>query len=84
MKAFSFNLLNGGKPDESLKLGTLSMFIHPEWQNEGRQYAMLSLDRYGNVTFLPDTDTDSLRCTVNVNFEGYAMVVDFFTCLVIF
>ncbi len=42
----------------------------PRWIN-----AMLSLDRYGNVAFLPDTDTDSLRCTVNVNFEGYAMVL---------
>ncbi|MCR4655773.1 MAG: hypothetical protein K5770_06040 [Lachnospiraceae bacterium] len=39
------------------------------------EYAMLSLDRYGNVAFLPDTDTDPLRCTVNVNFEGYAMVL---------
>ncbi|MCR4590448.1 MAG: hypothetical protein K5668_06480 [Lachnospiraceae bacterium] len=51
------------------------MFIHPEWQKEGRQYAMLSLDRYGKVAFLPDTDTDPLRCTVNLNFEGYAMVL---------
>ena len=33
------------------------------------------LDRYGKVAFLPDTDTDPLRCTVNVKFEGYAMVL---------
>ncbi|MCR4656484.1 MAG: InlB B-repeat-containing protein [Lachnospiraceae bacterium] len=74
-KAFSFNLLNGGVPDQTLKLGTLTMFIHPEWQKAGRQYAMLSLDRYGNVAFLPDIDTDPIRCTVNLNFEGYALDV---------
>ena len=60
---------------EADSYGALSMFINPEWQKEGRQYAMLSLDRYGNVTFLADTDTDPLRCTVNVNFEGYAMAL---------
>ena len=75
IKAFSFNLLNGGVPDQTLKLGTLTMFIHPEWQKAGRQYAMLSLDKYGNVAFLPDIDTDPIRCTVNLNFEGYALDV---------
>ena len=34
-KAFSFSLLNGGVPDQTLKCGTLSMFIHPEYQKAG-------------------------------------------------
>ncbi len=72
-EAFSFDLLKDGKTDNSLKSGTMTLYVPGEYQKAGRSYAILALGRNGQVSVLPDTDTAPAAVTVNVSFEGYAM-----------
>lgn len=71
-KAFSFNILKDGKADYSLKNGTLTFIIPTEYRKSGRQFAILAMDRNGNVYSLSDIDTDPNTITVALNIEGYA------------
>ena len=72
-EAFSYNILKDGKPDSSLKQGTLTLIIPTEYQKAGRQFAIIAMDKNGKTYLLTDTDTDPGTVTVNVSFEGYAM-----------
>ncbi len=71
-KAFSFNILKDGKPDSSLKQGTLTLIIPTEYRKAGRQFAILAMGKNGNVVLLSDTDTSPNTITVALNIEGYA------------
>ncbi len=71
-EAFSFNMLKGGKPDYSLKTGTMQLFIPHEYLKTGRIYAIIGIDKNGNAVVFNDVDTNPLTITVNLNIEGYA------------
>ena len=71
-EAFSFNLAIEGKVDQSLKNGTMSLYIPSEYQKAGRIFALTALDKTGRVLFYPDRDTSLNTITVNLNVEGYA------------
>lgn len=71
-EAFSFNMLKGGKPDYSLKSGTMQLYIPHEYLKTGRIYAIIGIDKNGNAVVFNDVDTNPLTITVNLNIEGYA------------
>ena len=72
-QAFTFNMITNGKsPDYSLKKGTFTLSIPPEFLKAGRTYALRVIDKSGNVILLPDADNKPDTITVSVNVEGYA------------
>lgn len=73
IKAFSFNVLNKERqPEITLKSDIMTLNIPSEYQKQGRQFALLAMDKNGKVYLLSDTDTDPNTITVALNFEGYA------------
>jgi hypothetical protein len=72
-QAFTFNMITNGKsPDYSLKKGTFTLSIPPEFLKAGRTYALRVIDKSGNVILLPDADNKPDTITVSVNVEGFA------------
>jgi hypothetical protein len=72
-QTFTFNMITNGKsPDYSLKKGTFTLSIPPEFLKAGRTYALRVIDKSGNVILLPDADNKPDTITVSVNVEGYA------------
>ena len=73
-EAFSFNLLKDGKPAQSVKSGTISLYVPAAYKKAGRQYAILALGKNGVVYVLPDTDQNPNTITVSLtSFDGYAL-----------
>ncbi len=71
-EAFSFNMLTSGKPEYTLKNGTMTLLIPSSYQKAGRTYAVLAIDQSGAVLCFPDTDTNNATVTANINVTGYA------------
>ncbi len=71
-EAFTFNVTVSGKTDYSLKSGTACIRIPSGLQKEGRQFAILGLDKNGKVKTFPDTDEKPDTVTVNLAVEGFA------------
>ena len=71
-EAFSFNMLTNGKPEYTLKSGTMTLIIPSSYQKANRTYAVLAIDQSGAVYTYPDTDTKANTVTVNINVTGYA------------
>ena len=71
--AFTFNMItNGRKPEYTLKKGSFTLTIPPEFRKAGRTFAIQALDKSGKVRLLPDRDNNPNTITVDVNLEGYA------------
>ncbi len=73
--AFSMSMSVDGKNEYSLKDGTIELIIPNEYQKAGRQFAILAMDKSGNVIKLDDMDKDPNKITVSPNVEGYAYVL---------
>ena len=74
VKAFSFNVLDQKRqPDLSIKNGTMTLFIPGEYIKAGRQFALLGMNKAGQVILFADTDRNPNTVTVSlVNMDGYA------------
>ncbi len=71
-EAFTFNLTKDGKADASVKSGQMKVTIPSQFIKAGRQFAILALDKSGNIHTYPDTDASDGTVSANINFEGYA------------
>lgn len=61
------------QPDLSVKNGTLTLSIPGEYIKGGRQYALLGMNKAGQVILFADTDNNPNTVTVNLaNMDGYA------------
>lgn len=77
-EAFTFNMTVNDQADYSLKKGTLSFLIPAQYQKAGRTFALLGIDKDGNVKMFPDTDTKPDTITVSIDIEGYAFELIYF------
>ena len=77
VKAFSFNVLDQKRqPDLNVKNGTLTLSIPGEYIKAGRQYALLGMNKAGQVVLFTDTDRNPNTVTVSLaNMDGYAFVL---------
>ncbi len=71
-EAFTFNMTVNDKADYSLKNGTMAFSIPTEYRKAGRRYAIMGIDRNGQVQMFADLDNFSDTLTTNINLEGYA------------
>ncbi|MCR5235463.1 MAG: hypothetical protein K6E53_16400 [Lachnospiraceae bacterium] len=71
-EAFTFNMTVNDKADYSLKKGTLSFRIPSQYLKAGRKFAILGIDKNGNVKLFSDIDINADTITVNLFIEGYA------------
>lgn len=55
-KAFSMSMSYQGRNEYSKKDGTIVLYIPEAYQKKGRKYAIMAIDKSGNVTILEDTD----------------------------
>lgn len=76
--AFTFNIAINGETDYSLKSGILTVYIPAELRKAGRSFALMGIDKNGNVKLFTDTDKDPLSITVDLNLEGYAFDLIYF------
>ena len=74
IKAFSFNVLDQKRqPELSIKTGVMTLFVPGEFINAKRQYALLGMNKAGQVILFADTDQNLNTVTVNLaNMDGYA------------
>ena len=74
IKAFSFNVLDQKRqPELSVKNGVMTLFIPGEYFKANRQYALLGMNKAGQVILFSDTDQNPNTVTVNLaNMDGYA------------
>lgn len=77
-EAFTFNMTVNDQADYTLKKGTLSFLIPAQYQKAGRTFALLGVDKDGNVKMFPDIDTKPDTITVNIDIEGYAFDLIYF------
>nr|MCR5301231.1 hypothetical protein [Lachnospiraceae bacterium] len=71
-EVFTFNMTVNDKADYSLKKGTLSFSIPTQYLRAGRKFAILGIDKNGNVKVFNDIDLKADTITVNLDIEGYA------------
>lgn len=71
-EAFSFNMTVNDKADYSLKKGILSFRIPSQYMKAGRKFAILGIDRNGEVKLFADTDLEADTITIDLDIEGYA------------
>ncbi len=71
-KAFSMSMSYQGRNEYSQKDGTIVLYVPDEYQKKGRKYAIMAIDKSGNVTILEDTDIYPYLVTVSPRLEGYA------------
>ena len=71
-KAFSMSMSYKGKNEYSLKDGTIVLYVPEEYQRTNRKYAIMAIDKNGNVKILEDTDSSQYLVTVSPRLEGYA------------
>ena len=62
----------GGANTDTLKNGTLQLYIPGQYQKTGRTYAVMAMDKYGQIHIYQDTDALPFVFTSPLNFEGYA------------
>ena len=74
-QAFTFSMSYDGKHTTDLKDGTLVLYIPPDLQKSGREFAILAIDKYGLVHTYYDTDTLANVFTTKLGFEGYAFAL---------
>lgn len=74
IRAFSFNVLDQKRqPDLSVKNGTMVLNIPGDYIKAGRQFALLGMNKGGQVITYADTDLNPNTVTVNLtNMNGYA------------
>ena len=70
-EVLSFNLTD----NTSRKAGKLTFDIPKECVERGRKFAVISVDKHGDAKVCYDADSNSATCTVDVDFEGYALEV---------
>ena len=75
MTAFTFNLSVNRKSDNSLKEGTLCLKIPSEYQKAGRTFALLGIDKRGEVIVFKDKDNDPNMITADIKIEGYQFML---------
>lgn len=71
-KAFSMSMSYKGRNEYSKKEGTIVLYIPEAYQKKGRKYAIMAIDKSGNVSILEDTDIYPYLVTVTPGLEGYA------------
>ena len=71
-KAFSMSMSYKGRNEYSKKEGTIVLYIPEAYQKKGRKYAIMAIDKSGNVSILEDTDIYPNLVTVTPGLEGYA------------
>lgn len=71
-EAFSFNMSINDKTDYTLKKGIMTFYVPEQYLKTNRQYAILAIDKNGQVHMFADTDHIPNSVTVNLNVEGYA------------
>ncbi len=71
-KAFSMSMSYQGRNEYSKKDGTMVLYVPDAYQKKGRKYAIMSIDKSGNVTILEDTDIYPYLITVSPGLKGYA------------
>ena len=71
-KAFSISMSYQGRNEYSKKDGTIVLYVPDAYQKKGRKYAIMAIDKSGNVTILEDTDIYPYLITVSPRLEGYA------------
>jgi len=71
-EAFSFNLLVGNTVSYDCKSGAMWINIPRYLRTPGRQFALLGVDKTGQVMIFPDLDADPDTLAVMINLEGYA------------
>lgn len=74
-EAFSMSMSYDGVYTSTLKNGTLKLYIPAQYQKDGRQYAVMAMDKYGKVHIYQDTDALPFVFASPLNFEGYAFSV---------
>lgn len=70
--AFSFSMSYDGKNEYSLKNGVIKLYVPAAYQKDGRQYAIMALDKNGAVKIIYDADKIAQLVTASPNVEGYA------------
>lgn len=71
-KAFSMSMSYQGRNEYSKKDGTIVLYVPEAYHKKGRKYAIMAIDKSGNVTILEDTDIFPYLVTVCPRLEGYA------------
>lgn len=71
-EAFTFNLAINGNTDYTSKNGRLCIFVPQDLRKAGRSYAVMGLDKNGNVMIFNDTDKNPDTLTANIGLQGYA------------
>ena len=71
-EAFSFNMSINDKTDYTPKKGIMTFYVPEQYLKTNRQYAILAIDKNGQVHMFADTDHIPNSVTVNLNVEGYA------------
>lgn len=75
-EAFSFNLnldVTGmAKCNYDKKSGRLVIRIPKQYQESGRKFALIGIDKYGKTKIFYDSDLDDATVAVNLDIEGYA------------
>ena len=69
---FSFSLSINGKNEKTLKNGTIKMYVPADILKKNRQYAIMALDKNGQVKMINDADNIEQLITASPNTEGYA------------
>lgn len=71
-KAFSMSMSYQGRNEYSKKDGTIVLYVPEAYHKKGRKYAIMAIDKSGNVTILEDRDIFPYLVTVTPCLEGYA------------
>ncbi len=71
-KAFSMSMSYQGRNEYSKKDGTIVLYVPEAYHKKGRKYAIMAIDKSGNVTILEDRDIFPYLVTVTPRLEGYA------------
>ncbi len=74
-QAFTFSMSYDGKHTTDLKDGNFVLYIPPDLQKSGREFAIMAIDKYGLVHTYYDTDTLANVFTTKLGFEGYAFAL---------
>lgn len=75
-EAFSFNLnldsTGTTKVNYDKKQGKIVLNIPTQYQKQGRTFAVIGIDRFGQTKIFYDNDADDTIFTTNLDIEGYA------------
>jgi hypothetical protein len=72
-KGITFSMSVNDKHTFDLKNGTLDLYVPENLQKKGREYAIMGIDKEGNVIVFYDTDiTNPYLVKADIELEGYA------------